>query len=75
MPVRNLSGGFQRRLAIALSLINRPELAQRAEGDLFISLHANEARRRSVNGIETYYPDQNHERHSLRVAMRENGVI
>ncbi len=26
VPVRNLSGGFQRRLAIALSLINRPEL-------------------------------------------------
>jgi N-acetylmuramoyl-L-alanine amidase len=27
-----------------------------------------------VQGIETYYPDKNHERHSLRVAMRENGV-
>jgi lipooligosaccharide transport system ATP-binding protein len=26
VPVRDLSGGFQRRLAIALSLINRPEL-------------------------------------------------
>jgi lipooligosaccharide transport system ATP-binding protein len=26
MPVRTLSGGFQRRLAIGLSLINRPEL-------------------------------------------------
>lgn len=25
-PVRNLSGGFQRRLAIAMSLMNRPEL-------------------------------------------------
>lgn len=26
LPVRHLSGGFQRRLAIALSLMNRPEL-------------------------------------------------
>jgi lipooligosaccharide transport system ATP-binding protein len=26
VPVRNLSGGFQRRLAIAMSLMNRPEL-------------------------------------------------
>ena len=26
VPVKNLSGGFQRRLAIALSLMNRPEL-------------------------------------------------
>ncbi len=26
VPVRQLSGGFQRRLAVALSLINRPEL-------------------------------------------------
>ena len=39
-----------------------------------MSLHANAAPRRALHGIETYYPDANHERHSLRVAARENGV-
>ncbi|MFP8880508.1 MAG: N-acetylmuramoyl-L-alanine amidase [Myxococcota bacterium] len=58
----------------AVSLEERTAIAEANHGDVFISLHANAAPRRSVNGIETYYPDQNHERHSLRVAMRENGV-
>ena len=44
-------------------------------GDLFVSLHANAAPRRSVAGIETYYLDANHERHSLGVAARENGIL
>jgi len=39
-----------------------------------VSLHANAAPRRSVQGIETYYLDANHERHSLTVAARENGI-
>lgn len=58
----------------AVSLEERTAIAEANHGDVFISLHANAAPRRSVNGIETYYPDENHERHSLRVAMRENGV-
>jgi N-acetylmuramoyl-L-alanine amidase len=58
----------------AVSLEERTAIAEANHGDVFISLHANAARRRSANGIETYYPDENHERHSLRVAMRENGV-
>jgi N-acetylmuramoyl-L-alanine amidase len=57
-----------------VSLEERTAIAEAAHGDIFVSLHANAAPRRSVHGIETYYPDQNHERHSLRVAMRENGV-
>jgi len=57
-----------------VSLEERTAIAEANRGDVFISLHANAAPRRSVNGIETYYPDQNHQRHSLRVAMRENGV-
>jgi N-acetylmuramoyl-L-alanine amidase len=57
-----------------LELEERSALAEASRGDLFVSLHANAARRRSVRGIETYYLDENHERHSLTVAARENGV-
>ena len=57
-----------------LDLEERTALAEAARGDLFVSLHANAARRRSVRGVETYYLDENHERHSLTVAARENGV-
>jgi N-acetylmuramoyl-L-alanine amidase len=57
-----------------LSLEERTAIAEAAGGDLFISLHANASRRRSVKGIETYYPDVDHARHTLRVAARENGV-
>jgi N-acetylmuramoyl-L-alanine amidase len=65
---------FTRETDRAVSLEERTAIAEAARGDVFVSLHANAAPRRSVHGIETYYPDQNHERHSLRVAMRENGV-
>jgi N-acetylmuramoyl-L-alanine amidase len=57
-----------------LSLEERTAIAEGSRGDVFVSLHANAAPRRSLSGIETYYPDANHERHSLRVAARENGV-
>jgi N-acetylmuramoyl-L-alanine amidase len=57
-----------------LSLEERTAIAEASGADLFVSLHANAARRRSLSGIETYYPDANHERHTLRVAARENGI-
>jgi len=58
----------------AIDLEERTAIAEAARGDLFVSLHANAARRRSVRGVETYYLDEDHERHSLNVAARENGV-
>ena len=57
-----------------LGLEERTAFAESANGDLFISVHANAAPRRSVKGVETYYLDQNHERHALDLAARENGV-
>jgi len=57
-----------------LGLEERTAIAESVGGDVFVSLHANASRRRSVRGIETYFLDENHERHSLTVAARENGV-
>jgi N-acetylmuramoyl-L-alanine amidase len=57
-----------------VSLEERTAIAEAARGDLFISLHANASRRRSLNGIETYYLDKDYERHSMTVAARENGI-
>jgi N-acetylmuramoyl-L-alanine amidase len=56
------------------SLEERTALAEGVGGDLFLSLHVNAAPRRELHGIETYYLDKSHERHSLRVAATENGV-
>ncbi|MDJ0785956.1 MAG: N-acetylmuramoyl-L-alanine amidase [Myxococcota bacterium] len=57
-----------------LSLEERTARAEGAQGDVFVSIHANAARRRGAHGIETYFLDANHERHALRVAARENGI-
>jgi N-acetylmuramoyl-L-alanine amidase len=57
-----------------IGLEERTAIAESVAGDLFVSIHANAARRRSVQGVETYYLNENHERHSLNLAARENGV-
>lgn len=57
-----------------LSLEERTAIAEGSRGDVFVSLHANAAPRRALHGIETYYPDENHERHSEVAIARENGV-
>jgi N-acetylmuramoyl-L-alanine amidase len=57
-----------------VSLEERTARAEGAGGDVFISLHANAAPRRGVEGIETYYLNENYERHSVTVAARENGI-
>ena len=57
-----------------LSLEERTAFAEGARGDLFVSVHVNSAPRWRVQGIDTYYLDASHERHTLRVAARESGV-
>jgi N-acetylmuramoyl-L-alanine amidase len=57
-----------------IDLEERTVIAESAKGDVFISIHANASRRRNTRGIEIYYLDENHERHSIELAARENGI-
>ena len=71
---RNYRVVYTRKDDRTIELEERTAIAESVRGDLFVSIHANASRRRAVNGIETYYLDEDHERHSLTVAARENGV-
>ncbi len=76
---RDLAGrgfrvAFTREDDRTIGLEERTAIAESVSGDVFVSVHANAARRRSVHGIETYYLNENHERHSLNLAARENGI-
>ncbi len=58
-----------------LSLQDRTNFANRIEGDLFISIHANASPKSLVRGVSTYFLDNADDQESLRVAMRENGEL
>ena len=57
-----------------IDLEERTVIAESASGDVFVSLHANAARRKNLRGIEIYYLDEDHRRHNLTVAARESGL-
>lgn len=58
----------------SLDLEERTALAEAANGDVFVSLHANASSRRGTRGLEIYYLDADDQRHNRGVAARENGI-
>jgi N-acetylmuramoyl-L-alanine amidase len=67
---------FTRESDAFVSLAERTEIANRARGDLFLSIHANSAPDRAASGSETYFlsPDASDEE-ALRTALAENAVF
>ena len=55
-----------------LGLQNRPEIANQANADVFISIHVNSAESSSLHGIETYSVDIATDAYSAMVALKEN---
>ena len=55
-------------------LRERTKIANDAQADLFISIHANSARQRAVRGIETFYLNLTTDSWAMAVAARENAA-
>src|SRR5699024_7266528 len=57
------------------SLIERGQIANRANGDLFISIHANAAAANQAHGTEVYFLGLERSKTALEVMQRENNII
>jgi N-acetylmuramoyl-L-alanine amidase len=59
-----------------VSLVERTEIATRARGDLFVSIHANASADPDATGIETYFLSSDaSDEDALRVAQVENATL
>ncbi len=55
-----------------ISLVERTAFANSKKADLFVSIHANYARNRKAQGLETFWLNFTTDPHSLEVAAKEN---
>ena len=53
----------------------RSEIANNRNAKLFVSIHANAAKRKSAHGIETYFLGTTNSDRALATAARENGAL
>jgi len=65
---------YTRRDDTFIPLETRTAIANRAQADLFISIHANSSRDEDARGVETYYLNFTSSPEALEVAARENAV-
>jgi len=58
-----------------IPLKDRSKISNKRNADLFVSVHANAAKRKSAHGIETYFLGTSHNEQALATAARENGDL
>ena len=72
---KNVKVIYTRNDNSTVDLLERPQIANRNNADLFISIHANWAASKNVLGAETYIMGLAKDQENLEVAMKENEVI
>ena len=73
--LKNATVIFTRNDDSTVDLIERPRIANKINADLFISIHSNWAKSKSVAGAETFVMGHTRDQENLEVAMKENEVI
>ncbi|MBE9487861.1 MAG: N-acetylmuramoyl-L-alanine amidase [Bacteroidetes bacterium] len=66
---------YTRKTDVFIPLYKRGAIANKAKGDLFISVHVNSAKSKYATGVETYTLGLHKSAASLAVAKKENAVI
>ena len=66
---------YTRSTDIFIPLQERADIANKANADLFISIHANSSESKKPRGVETFILGTDKAEKNLNVAMRENAVM
>lgn len=66
---------YTRKNDVFIDLDERGRIANRAQGDLFISIHTNSHNTRQPHGAEIYFLGMNRTKEAFEVMKRENSVI
>jgi N-acetylmuramoyl-L-alanine amidase len=73
--IKNVTVIYTRKNDSSIELIDRPKIANKANADLFISIHTNSTTSKKVMGAETWIMGHAKDQANLEVAMTENSVM
>lgn len=66
---------YTRTSDVFIELVDRPKVANKANADLFVSIHCNSVKNEVPNGTETFVMGLSRHDMNLEVAKKENSVI
>jgi N-acetylmuramoyl-L-alanine amidase len=73
--IKNVTVIYTRKNDVFVELTDRANIANKNKADLFISIHANWAKSKSIHGTETFVMGDAKDQQNLEVAIKENEVI
>ena len=66
---------YTRKTDVFIELIDRPKIANKADANLFVSIHCNAEAKRTAHGAETFIMGLTKNASNLEVAKKENAVV